>query len=79
MLGQGPSHTGTNFRPHLQHCSLLHLLNRTRTAAGARLLRASLLQPLITSEAIELRYDAVGELLEGRDMASDVGQVRCTT
>jgi hypothetical protein len=75
-LGQGPPHAGTNFRPHLQHCSLFHLLNRTRTAAGARLLRGSLLQPLITPEAIELRYDAVGELLDSREMAADVGQVR---
>ncbi len=52
-------HSGTHFRPHLAHRSLLQLLNRTRTGAGMRLLRASLLQPLTSPEGIRTRQDAV--------------------
>ena len=42
---------------------LFALLNRTRTAGGARLLRASLLQPLRDAAAIDARLDAVDELI----------------
>ncbi|HEX6797266.1 MAG TPA: DNA mismatch repair protein MutS [Ktedonobacterales bacterium] len=42
--------------------SLLAVLNATRTAPGARLLRRQLLQPLKDREALEARLDAVSEL-----------------
>ena len=42
--------------------SLLWVLDRTRTAMGARLLHRFLEQPLIEREAIERRFDAVQEL-----------------
>lgn len=41
------------------------MLDRTKTKCGARLLRASLLQPLRDIATLSLRYDAVEEL--GRD------------
>jgi DNA mismatch repair protein MutS len=42
--------------------SLLHEIDRTVTAIGARLLRAWLLRPLVSVEAIRDRLDAVEEL-----------------
>ncbi len=42
--------------------SLLWVLDKTRTAMGARMLRASLEQPLIDKKQIEARLDAVEEL-----------------
>jgi DNA mismatch repair protein MutS len=44
--------------------SLLELLDRTRTAMGARLLRRRVLRPLLDSAAIDARLDAVAELVE---------------
>jgi len=43
--------------------TLYDALNRTRTTAGARLLRSSLLQPFREPDAINARLDAVEELL----------------
>ena len=42
--------------------SLLWVLDKTKTAMGARKLRSSLEQPLIDREEIEKRYDAIDEL-----------------
>ena len=42
--------------------SLLWVLDKTKTAMGARTLRAYVEQPLIDREEIEKRYDAVAEL-----------------
>ncbi len=42
--------------------SLLWVLDKTKTAMGARLLRSYLEQPLTTKEAIEERFDAIEEL-----------------
>lgn len=42
--------------------SLLWVLDKTKTAMGARLLRSYVEQPLISREAIEARYDAIEEL-----------------
>ncbi|MDD6037287.1 MAG: DNA mismatch repair protein MutS [bacterium] len=42
--------------------SLLWVLDKTKTAMGARLLRSYVKQPLISKEAIEARYDAIDEL-----------------
>ncbi len=44
--------------------SLLWVLDKTRTAMGARLLRKYVEQPLIEKEAIQARLDAVEELKE---------------
>ena len=44
------------------HGSLLHEIDRTATAMGARLLRAWLLRPLLALEPIRDRLDAVEEL-----------------
>ncbi|MCR5747873.1 MAG: DNA mismatch repair protein MutS [Lachnospiraceae bacterium] len=44
--------------------SLIWILDKTRTAMGARMLRRFLEQPLIDKKAIEDRLDAVSELLE---------------
>lgn len=43
--------------------SLYGVLNRTETAAGARLLRTSLLQPLADESSIQMRLGAVDEFL----------------
>src|SRR5262245_29739683 len=45
-----------------RHGSLLHEIDRTMTAMGGRLLRAWLLRPLVSLEAIRDRLDAVEEL-----------------
>jgi DNA mismatch repair ATPase MutS len=42
--------------------TLFQILNKTRTACGGRLLKASLLQPLIDAGTIMARLDAVEEL-----------------
>ena len=42
--------------------SLLWILDKTKTAMGARMLRGYVEQPLIDAEAIEARYDAIEEL-----------------
>ena len=43
--------------------TLLHVLNRTSTPMGARLLRRWVLKPSVKQAEIELRHEAVGELL----------------
>ena len=47
--------------------TLLSVLDRTRTAMGARLLRRWVLRPLVVAEEIWLRLDAVAELVEHAD------------
>lgn len=44
--------------------SLFHAINRTVTSMGARLLQSFLVQPLIDLQLIELRLDAVEELVK---------------
>ena len=60
--------------------SLLELLDRTRTAMGARLLRRRVLRPLIDRAAIEARLEAVAELVDDdrgrREIRDLLGQVR---
>ena len=48
--------------------TLLELLDRTRTPMGRRLLMEWLLHPLVDSEEMERRWDALGELLERREV-----------
>jgi DNA mismatch repair protein MutS len=55
--------------------SLLHEIDRTVTAMGARMLRAWLLRPLVAVEAIRDRLDAVEELAF---RTTDRGKVRDT-
>jgi DNA mismatch repair protein MSH4 len=45
------------------------VLDRTKTKCGARLLRASLLQPLRDIPTLNLRYDAVQELARDDELA----------
>lgn len=53
----------------------LRMLNRCRTKAGARLLKANLLQPPAHLPTIQLRQQAIAELLAGdqADMLCNVG------
>ena len=44
--------------------SLLWILDQTKTAMGGRLIRGWLERPLLSAEAIRLRHQAVGELVE---------------
>ena len=50
------------------HGSLLWALDRTTTAMGGRCLRRWIEAPLVDREAIVLRQDAIGELLERRPL-----------
>lgn len=65
----------SNFRPQHASRSLYDAMNHTRTSVGARMLRASLVQPLTGVAALQLRHDAVQELLDRPQMALDVAQV----
>ncbi len=50
------------------------LLNCTKTVGGARLLRANLLQPLTSLDTLQVRQDAVQELVSNDDLAFSIGQ-----
>lgn len=52
--------------------SLLGLIDKTRTAAGARTLRKLLLEPLRSKEAIERRHEAVGTLVANQELAGSL-------
>jgi DNA mismatch repair protein MutS len=52
--------------------TLLHVLDRTATAAGGRLLRDWLLAPLTSVEAIRERQDAVGAIAASCDRAEQL-------
>ncbi len=54
--------------------SLLQVMDRTRNAMGARLIRRWLQRPLKQAEAIQLRLDAVEELVEHREMRGGVAE-----
>ena len=47
--------------------SLLWVLDKTKTAMGARMLRSYVEQPLIDKAEIEKRQDAIGELNQHDD------------
>lgn len=51
--------------------TLLGVLDSTRTAMGARLLREWLLRPLVNVEAIRARHDAVEALTKNRTLLAD--------
>jgi len=52
--------------------SLIWLLDKTKTAMGARLLKNFILNPLIDKETIERRYDCVDTLLKEFILKSDL-------
>ena len=52
--------------------SLLWLLDKTKTAMGARLLKSYILAPLVDKKAIEKRYDLVETLLKEFIVKSDL-------
>jgi len=52
--------------------SLIWLLDKTKTAMGARLLKNFILNPLIDQETIEKRYDCVDTLLKEFILKSDL-------
>ncbi len=52
--------------------SLLHLLDRTKTSMGARMLRRRLLAPLADLAAIRRRHDAVEALVVDAELRRDV-------
>ena len=49
------------------------LLDKTKTRAGARLLRANLLQPLRDIGTLNLRYDCIEELLAQDELLGNIG------
>lgn len=60
-------------RNERKHGSLLWVLDRTKTAAGGRLLKRWLEQPLLEPAAIEARQDAVEELVRDFALLDDAG------
>ena len=51
-------------RGHQRNYSLIWLLDKTKTAMGARLLKTYILNPLIDKNKLEARYDMIDTLLE---------------
>jgi hypothetical protein len=56
--------------------SLVHLLDRTKTRAGSRLLREWVVHPLIDSSSICERQDAVHSLMDNQDVLNTIREVR---
>lgn len=54
--------------------SLLWVLDKTKTAMGARLLRSYVEQPLISRREIEARYDAIDELNQNIMSREEMGE-----
>ena len=59
-------------RQHQRNYSLIWLLDKTKTAMGARLLKTYILNPLLDKKKIEKRYDMVDTLLEEFLLKSDL-------
>ena len=59
--------------PKSKDC-LFGLLNQTLTPMGARLLRSNLLQPLTEKRFLEVRYDALEELVSNEELFFAVRQ-----
>src|SRR3972149_3174846 len=55
--------------------SLIHMLDKTKTSMGGRMLRQWLLKPLVDKEAIEGRLDSVAELLAKRQSLTELEEV----
>lgn len=63
-----------NLRDGGREGTLLSVLDRTRTAMGARALRSWLLNPLKDPAGITRRHDAVGELVEEGGLCSNISE-----
>ena len=55
--------------------SLLWVLDKTKTAMGARLLRSYILRPLVDPVAISHRQSAVGAILNKRDASDELASI----
>ena len=55
--------------------SLLWVLDKTKTAMGARLLRSWVIKPLINQSAIIMRQNAVKELVKNRIVTEDIADM----
>jgi DNA mismatch repair protein MutS len=64
-----------NIRAGDRSGTLLRLLDRTNTAMGGRRLRAWLTYPLVDTEKIKRRLDAVEELMENKEGRMDIEEV----
>ncbi|XP_036980935.1 mutS protein homolog 4 isoform X3 [Acanthopagrus latus] len=57
-----------NNRDHRSEHSLLGVLNHTKTPGGARRLRSNILEPLVDVDTINIRLDAIQELLQYEEL-----------
>uniref|UniRef100_H2MNA4 MutS homolog 4 n=1 Tax=Oryzias latipes TaxID=8090 RepID=H2MNA4_ORYLA len=57
-----------NNRDHRSEHTLLGVLNHTKTPGGARRLRSNILEPLVNVDTINMRLDAVQELLQDEEL-----------
>uniref|UniRef100_A0A3Q2ZQF4 DNA mismatch repair protein n=1 Tax=Kryptolebias marmoratus TaxID=37003 RepID=A0A3Q2ZQF4_KRYMA len=57
-----------NNRDHRSEHTLLGVLNHTKTPGGARRLRSNILEPLVDVDTINVRLDAVQELLQNEEL-----------
>ena len=64
-----------SMRSHQRKGSLLWSIDRTRTSAGARLLRRHLEKPLVNENAIKARLDAVSELYSDGVMRDELREL----
>ena len=64
-----------SMRSHQRKGSLLWAIDRTRTSAGARLLRRHLEKPLVNETAIKSRLDAVSELYSDGVLRDDIREI----
>ena len=59
-------------RENKKRGSLLWVLDKTKTAMGARMLRSHIEQPLINEEEINERYDGVAELIDNAMIREEI-------
>ncbi|XP_049595657.1 mutS protein homolog 4 [Syngnathus scovelli] len=57
-----------NNRDHRSDHTLLGVLNYTKTPGGARRLRSNILEPLIDVDTINIRLDAIQEMLQNEEL-----------
>ncbi|KAF7201854.1 mutS protein homolog 4 [Nothobranchius furzeri] len=57
-----------NNRDHRSEQTLLGVLNHTKTPGGARRLRSNILEPLVDVDTINIRLDAIQELLQNEEL-----------
>ncbi|XP_037098021.1 mutS protein homolog 4 [Syngnathus acus] len=57
-----------NNRNHRSDHTLLGVLNYTKTPGGARRLRSNILEPLIDVDTIDIRLDAIQEMLQNEEL-----------